>query len=151
MLLAKTLLLAILAGASAEFRNYYCAISERVTEGNMVTHDFGRFELVIEVGNDGQHTAVLSQTDSAGDWQARFTLQSDEAGTLWFDADHRRSESQATGVDALSLNLVDGALALHFEWTLPTAPGEPNLVIAQAALRGWCCAEGWPREGRCGE
>lgn len=151
MLLTTKLLLAILARAGAEFGNYYCAITERVTEGNMVTDDFGRFELLIEVGNDGQRTAVLSQTDSAGDWRSWFMLQSDKADTLWFDADHSLSESQTTGVDSRSLNLVDGALAVHLEWTLPTAPGEPYLVIAQAASMGWCCAEGWPREGRCGK
>lgn len=151
MLLTTTLLLADLAGASAGTGNYYCTITERVAEGNMVTDDFGRFELVIEAGKDGQRTAVLSQAASAGDWQARFLLQSDAADTLWFDPDDRLSESQFTGVEALSLNLVDGALGVHFEWTLPTAPGKRTLVIAQTALQGRCCTDGWPREGQCGK
>lgn len=120
MLLTTTLLLALLSGASAGIGIHYCAITERVAEGNIVTDDFGRFELVVEAGNDGRRMAVLRQNDSAGDWQAQFILQSEEADTLWFDPDARFSESQHTGVEALSLNLVDGALGVHFEWTLPS-------------------------------
>jgi hypothetical protein len=151
MLFVTTLLLSILAGAGTAERTYHCEITERVTESGTVIEDFGRFELMIEDGNGVRLTAVLRQAVSPGDWQARFMLQSDEAGTLWFDTDNRIPQHQDPGVDSLSLNLEDGALGVNFEWTLPTAPGQPNLIIAQATLMGRCCTEDWPREGRCRE
>jgi len=146
---AATLLLAALTGAGGAEGTYRCAFTERVSEGIKHSEDFGRFELVIEGASDARKTAVLRQAVSAGDWQARFTLQSEEAGTLWFDIDGSASASHDNGVDSLFLNLEDGALGLYFEWTLPTPPGQPSLVIAEAALMGRCCAGVWPREGRC--
>lgn len=138
MLFATILFLATLTGSGAADGIYHCAITERVTESGKVSEDFGRFELVIEIGNDAGVTAVLRHAVSPVDWQARFILQSDEAGTLWFDADDRKSEPHDGGADALFLNLEDGSLGLYFEWTLPAAPGQPTLVIAQATLMGRC-------------
>ena len=149
MLFATSYLLANASAAGAAENSYRCVITERLTENGRLSEDFGPFELIIDQAGNAPKTALLRQAAGDGTWRARFVLQADEAGTLWFDIDDTTPESHARGVDALSVNLENGALSVYFEWTLPAPPGQPSRVIAQAALLGQCCSVARAGESWC--